>query len=368
MALPVDVWEAPYPAALPPGMGCLCLESLIVHRRPEAFPITGIHSLFSSAPAVPCGIWAADPSSHRVGFHKTSTPTVYQIIPIRQINRDNFKTVCYDFCMTESETNPQVYSVDRIWQAALAALTAANDKELAISLGISEAKLKEWRNEHPSFYRAIVAARQHASNSEAASEAMLKHISSSLSPELRELWDTLNGTDVSAKDAVMYSLATRGDYDRQKLLLHALSVTRFDITRCCTLLGISKTQLDSWAKNDPKFVKLWEEVSFAKKNFIESALMRKIDEGDTRAIIFASKTLNKDRGYGETLEVTGRVEHIHAHIDFDRLDLDVETKSKILLACKRAGLLDLDGMVIEGQVAEPTAGQIAGNLAGPVIP
>lgn len=266
--------------------------------------------------------------------------------------------------MTEPETNPSVFSVDRIWQAALAALTAANDRELAISLGISEAKLKEWRNEHPSFYRAIVAARQHASNSD-TSEAMLKHISNSLSPELRELWDTLNGADMTAKDAVMYSLATRGDYDRQKLLLHALSVTRFDITRCCSLLGISKSQLDNWAKNDPKFVKLWEEVSFAKKNFIESALMRKIDEGDTRAIIFASKTLNKDRGYGESLEVTGRVEHVHAHIDFEKLDLDVETKSKILLACKRAGMLDLDGMVIEGQVVEPTPNPLAGHLGGP---
>lgn len=257
--------------------------------------------------------------------------------------------------MTQPESNPSVFTLDRIWQAALAALTAANDKELSVALGISEERLRLWKSENPAFYRAIIAARSRGSEAGQAGSVIAKHIGTSLSPELKELWDTISGEDLSAKEAVMYNIATRGDFDKQRLLIHALSVTRFDLNKCCRMLDISKAQLDEWAKNDPRFVKLWEEIHFQKKNFLESALMEKVAEGDTKSIIFANQTQNKDRGYGQSVEVTGRVEHVHAHIDVSKLDLDTETKSKILLACKRAGMLDMDGLLIEGQVIESSS-------------
>ena len=254
--------------------------------------------------------------------------------------------------MTQPETNPSVFTLDRIWQAALAALTAANDKELSVSLGISEERLRLWKSENPAFYRAIIAARSRGSDAGQSGSVIAKHIGTSLPPELKELWDTISGEDLSAKEAVMYNIATRGDFDKQRLLIHALSVTRFDLNKCCRMLDISKAQLDEWAKSDPRFVRLWEEIHFQKKNFLESALMDKVAEGDTKSIIFANQTQNKDRGYGQSVEVTGRVEHVHAHIDVSKLDLDTETKGKILLACKRAGMLDMDGLLIEGQVVE----------------
>jgi hypothetical protein len=254
--------------------------------------------------------------------------------------------------MESPETNPNVFTQDRIWQVALAALTTVNDKELSTALGISENKLKEWKGEHPSFYRAIVAARTSANSSGGSGGIIAKHIGNSLPGDLKELWDELSGDNLTDRETVMYNLATRGDFDKQRLLVHALSVTRFDLNKCCQMLDISKSQLDQWSKNDPRFAKLWAEVHFQKQNFLESALMKKIASGDTKSIIFANERINRDRGYGQHIEVSGRVEHVHAHIDVSQLDLDTDTKSKILLACKQAGLLDMDGMLIEGQVIQ----------------
>jgi hypothetical protein len=258
---------------------------------------------------------------------------------------------------TESETNPLVFSQDRIWQAALAALTAANDKELAVSLGISEERLRAWKGEHPSFYRAIVAARSRGSEAKGSGGIIAKHIGNSLPGDLKELWEELSG-EVTAKEAVLYNLSTRGDFDKQRLLIHALSVTRFDLNKCCRMLDISKAQLDEWAKNDPRFVKLWEEIHFQKQNFLESALMEKVAEGDTKTIIFANQTLNRDRGYGQKIEVTGQVNHVHGHIDLSELDLDMETRNKILLAVKRAGKLDMDGLLAEDVVDAEVVAEI----------
>lgn len=254
--------------------------------------------------------------------------------------------------MTESETNPQVFTPDRIWQAYQASLVSTSDKEIAVNMGISEAKLKAWKLEYPAVYRAIIAARSSTAANGATAMAMTQHISNSLPPELKKLWEELNGDDVTAKEAVMFNMATRGDYDKQRLLVHALAVTRFDLTKCCQMLDIPKAKLDTWIKNDPRFVQLYEEIHFQKQNFLESALMKKVANGDTKAIIFANQTLNRDRGYGQTVKVEGTVNHVHAVIDVTKLDLDVETKSKILLAVKQAGMVDLDGLLIEDPIRQ----------------
>lgn len=255
--------------------------------------------------------------------------------------------------MTEPETNPLVFTPDRIYQGALAALTATSDKEIATVMGISEERLKAWKSEHPAFYRGIIAARAKSGVSGTAT-ALTTHISNSLPPELRELWEELSGENMTAQETVRYNLATRGDYDRQRLLVHALSVTRFDLNKCCQILDISKAKLDSWVQNDPRFAQLWEQVHWAKQNFLESALMDKVADGDTKSIIFANSTLNRDRGYGQTVKVEATHTHVHAVVDVTKLNLPTEIRSAILMAVKESGAVDLDGLLIEDPLRRNT--------------
>jgi hypothetical protein len=249
--------------------------------------------------------------------------------------------------MTQPETNPSVFTLDRIWQAYQAAMTATSNKEVAIIMGISEERLKAWMGENPALYRAITAARANSSGASGTASALTNHITNSLPPELRELWDELSGENMTAQETVRYNLATRGDYDKQRLLVHALSVTRFDLNKCCQILDISKAKLDSWVQNDPRFAQLWEQVHWAKQNFLESALMEKVADGDTKSIIFANSTLNRDRGYGQTVKVEATHTHVHAVVDVTKLNLPTEIRSAILTAIRDSGAIDLDGLLIE---------------------
>lgn len=80
-----------------------------------------------------------------------------------------------------------------------------------------------------------------------------------------------------------------------------------NITQSVEAAGVSRGMYYQWVKDDPEFLARIEaiEPKEIKKDFIENALLKKIREGDTAAIIFASKTQLKDRGYIERQELTG---------------------------------------------------------------
>jgi len=248
--------------------------------------------------------------------------------------------------ITLPETNPNVFTQDRIWQAFEASLTCPTDAELAIALQIGESRLKEWKNREPAFYRAIVAARARAGDAKAGSAALSNHIANSLSDELKSLWESLQDDNAPDNPARM-ALATKGDYDRQRLLVHALASTQFDLSRCMRILNISKATLDRWSRNDTRFVKLWDEVIAAKKNWIESALLDLVGQGNTRAILFANERVNRETYGPPAQRIEGEINHNHrvAVLDLNKLNLDVETRGKILEAVKNAGLIDQDGLI-----------------------
>lgn len=75
-----------------------------------------------------------------------------------------------------------------------------------------------------------------------------------------------------------------------------------NISVACRNFGIIRATFYDWYNNDPEFRKKADEVKEVRKDFIESALDARIRAGDTAAIIFASKTQCKDRGYVEKTE------------------------------------------------------------------
>lgn len=75
-----------------------------------------------------------------------------------------------------------------------------------------------------------------------------------------------------------------------------------NISTACEKYGINRDTFYSWYNNDADFRQKADAVKEIRKDFIESALDKKIQEGDTTAIIFAAKTQCKDRGYIEKTE------------------------------------------------------------------
>lgn len=79
-----------------------------------------------------------------------------------------------------------------------------------------------------------------------------------------------------------------------------------NISVACTNFGMYNSTYFDWYNNDPDFKAKADAIKEKRKDFIESALDKKIEEGDTTAIIFAAKTQCKDRGYSEKIEFEGK--------------------------------------------------------------
>lgn len=67
----------------------------------------------------------------------------------------------------------------------------------------------------------------------------------------------------------------------------------------CKKMGVERSTPRRWAKEDPIFASQIESIKDITLDFAESALLKKIKEGDTASIIFYLKTLGRARGYIE---------------------------------------------------------------------
>ena len=88
-------------------------------------------------------------------------------------------------------------------------------------------------------------------------------------------------------------------------MLEALKVSFGIIAHAAQQVGINRTTHYTWLDSDPEYKAAVAELKEYKKDFIESKLIKLINEGDTAATIFAAKTQLKDRGYIERTELTG---------------------------------------------------------------
>jgi len=75
------------------------------------------------------------------------------------------------------------------------------------------------------------------------------------------------------------------------------------MTDAAKKLNVSRQSLWEWIKKDEILKKEVSEAKESLKDFAESKLLENIKNNDTTSIIFALKTLAKDRGYVERQEI-----------------------------------------------------------------
>jgi hypothetical protein len=93
-------------------------------------------------------------------------------------------------------------------------------------------------------------------------------------------------------------------YALKKLVLEVYAKEFGNIREVCRITQIPRSTFYLWTRNDPEFKQALVDANPRElyKDFIEAALVKKIKQGDTASIIFASKTQLKDRGYIERTE------------------------------------------------------------------
>ena len=93
----------------------------------------------------------------------------------------------------------------------------------------------------------------------------------------------------------------------KKKMLEAMEKTFGIVTTAAKVAGIARTQHYKWIEEDPLYKKAIEDLDCDNTviDFAESKLHKKINDGDTTALIFFLKTRAKRRGYVERMEHTG---------------------------------------------------------------
>lgn len=201
-------------------------------------------------------------------------------------------------------------------------------KEVADAMGVDEHTLKRWRADRPSLEDAYWQGCQRAS------QTFQDYVYDRLSPKLQTLWDKIKQFDdhPNALQKITGLMANSGVRARQHLFIQALISRNFNASKALNSLGMSYQQLMTWAKNDPVFTELLNEIEWHRKNFYEDSLYNLVKEGNPAATIFVAKTKLKDRGYGAKLEIehSGTVNHNHQMVDLETLNLPFEFKRQLL--------------------------------------
>lgn len=81
-----------------------------------------------------------------------------------------------------------------------------------------------------------------------------------------------------------------------------------NISESCKIVGIDRSTYYRWMESDKAFADSIDEVYERNTDFVETKLMKLINEGNPTAIIFYLKTKGKKRGYIEAQEIVGNKE------------------------------------------------------------
>lgn len=111
---------------------------------------------------------------------------------------------------------------------------------------------------------------------------------------------------MAKKDTVVKRRPRKSTEDKKGAFVKAFAQSRGIIAPACKAVSINRTTYYDWMERDPAFAEAVEAIRQEQIDTVESALLNKIEDGDTTAVIFYLKTKGKERGYSERTELTGK--------------------------------------------------------------
>lgn len=254
--------------------------------------------------------------------------------------------------VTEGNTRkllPEMYVT--IYELARAGETEA---KICETLNININSWQKWKQKYPAVKDAYQRGHKLAPNKQNPQNNFAKYLYGKLPSHLKGVWDRLElyAEIDDSSHKVDLLLEPHGTKAKQHLFVYALVKSNFSHAFACRATNISNATLQRWKHDDEGFRELIQEIHFHKGNFFEDALMAKVKEGDTSTILHVNKTYNKDRGYGDKLQIdhTGEVkvthQHIHVHLQaIKELNLPIHLQEQVLTHVRqqKAQLQDIPG-------------------------
>jgi len=207
--------------------------------------------------------------------------------------------------------------------------------QIARTFGISKNRFADWKKLHPLFAYALKRARKKRDKENGESMSFRDYVYQQLPDNIQKVWDEVTELDEaeSGQAAIEALLSQHGKRVRQNIFVHAMVSSNFSLSQSLKRANISKATLDYWKKNEPEFAVLIEELNWHKKNFFEDHLATLVAGGDSAATIFANRSFNADRGYGDKQRVDVNVNaqiETSTPLSLEELDLPPELLKQIL--------------------------------------
>lgn len=228
--------------------------------------------------------------------------------------------------------------------------------KIAMALGTTRKSLEEWIEKFPE----LKLARRMAEEKRGSSNTLADYVFKQLSKAAQDIWGQIefyldNESSYQRVNTILSGQPTRL---RQEIFIHALVSNSFNLSEACTVACIPRSTLEAWKRDDLEFRQLVEEIGWHKKNFFEGKLTDLVAIGNPGAVMFVNRTVNADRGYSERVQVehTGTVS---TGVDIEELDLDIETRRKILEAIRRKKLKDT---AVDIEELKPANGILFGKM------
>jgi hypothetical protein len=112
----------------------------------------------------------------------------------------------------------------------------------------------------------------------------------------------------------------------KKAMIEALRASLGIVSEAADACGISRQQHYQWVKDDSVYKEQVDAIGDMAIDFAETALKKKISDGDTTAIIFYLKTKGKRRGFVERSEIDqiGAPPSINIHVTDARIGAELK--------------------------------------------
>lgn len=246
--------------------------------------------------------------------------------------------------MGKSKFSPSMYVT--VFELAR---SGQSNQEISRTIGVDTGTLKRWMRTNKHFKEAITRGRR--GGTFANEQTFGDYVYQCLPPHLKEVWEELTYAEdePDGHNRVYALLRDQGKVARQRLFVHALVHTMFNVSRACRMLAMGRRVFEEWCK-EPTFAELIDEIFWHRDNFFEQALIGLVAGGDTAAILHVAKTKLRHRGYNPQTEVVA-TSTTGDTVDFGDLDLPVETQKEILAAMRAKRERAETQNVIEGHLA-----------------
>lgn len=235
-----------------------------------------------------------------------------------------------------------------------------SNSEIARALKVPPATFAEWLQKKKALREGIAQAREAKGGGYKDFKA---YCYEKLPRRARELWDELEEVEEKRGESVdlikekrerknkLFNLIDAGSMKvKQGLFLHALVKCNFMVSRACHKMGATVPEVEQWKRSSKGFKELVEGIISFKADFFESALIDLVRSGDSAATIFANRTYNRNRGYGNEELPTERT-IIHKH-QISLEELPVDTKKVILETIRSKALLEDKRDIVDVEVDE----------------